>query len=70
MKPLNAVLGALAALALLGAGPVPARAQCADLKEPDRARLLDYVQKKYKAPASAGLKLAAGRKNPERFLSD
>jgi protein-disulfide isomerase len=37
----------------------PARAQCADLRESEKARLTEYVQKKYKAPAAAKLGLSA-----------
>ena len=58
MKPLGAVLGATAALAILGASARPAHAQCADLNDNDRARLLHYIQKKYKTPTSASLTLA------------
>jgi len=41
----------------LGASGVIARAQCPPLRDADRAKLADYVQKKYKAPASIKIEI-------------
>jgi protein-disulfide isomerase len=47
----------LSLLVLLGASGVTAQAQCPPLRDTDRAKLTDYVQKKYKAPASAKVEI-------------
>jgi hypothetical protein len=47
----------LSLVVLLSASGVTARAQCPLLRDADRAKLIDYVQKKYKAPASAKLEI-------------
>jgi protein-disulfide isomerase len=54
----NRILTAvLSLLVLLGISGVTAKAQCPPLRDADRVKLIDYVQKKYKTPSSAKLEI-------------
>ncbi len=57
MQANRIVTVALPLVVLLGASGVTAKAQCPPLRDADRAKLIDYVQKKYKTPGSMKLEI-------------
>jgi protein-disulfide isomerase len=57
MQANRTVTVVLSLLVSFGASGVTAEAQCPPLRDTDRAKLIDYVQKKYKTPASAKLEI-------------
>ncbi len=57
MQAKRIVTMVLSSLVLLCACGVTAKAQCPPLQDADRAKLIDYVQKKYKTPASTKVEI-------------
>jgi len=57
MKANRTLTVVVSSFILLGLSGVAAKAQCPPFQDADRAKLIDYVQKKYKAPASAKIEI-------------